>query len=162
MSSETAAEPGLRPHRAMAPYDWAAILTLIRAEFAYMEGRIDPPSSMLRLTEAAIADKADEGEVWVIGTPPRACVFLTPKGEALYLGKLAVAGAYRGQGLARQLVELAASRARARGLAAVELEVRVELVENQRAFAAMGFVETERTAHSGYDRPTSITMRRPA
>ncbi|TIN07524.1 MAG: GNAT family N-acetyltransferase, partial [Mesorhizobium sp.] len=28
------------------------------------------------------------------------------------------------------------------------------------AFARLGFHETARTAHSGYDRPTSITMRK--
>ena len=39
-------------------------------------------------------------------------------------------------------------------------ERRVELEANHRAFIAMGFVETERTAHAGYDRPTSITFRR--
>jgi len=38
---------------------------------------------------------------------------------ALYLGKLAVAESHRGQGLARQLVDLAASRARALGLPAL-------------------------------------------
>lgn len=161
MPKNTAAEPLPPPHRATAPYDWGALLALIRAEFSYMEGRIDPPSSMLRLTEAAIAEQAAVAEVWAIGHPPFACVFLRPRQDAFYLGKLAVAVSHRGQGLARQLVEVAALRARAQGLTALELEVRVELVENQRAFAAMGFAETGRTTHPGYDRPTSITMRRP-
>ena len=46
------------------------------------------------------------------------------------------------------------------GLPVLELQTRVELVENQAAFLAMGFVEVGRTAHKGYDRPTSITYRR--
>lgn len=149
-----------RPQRVLAPYDWASLLRLIRDEFAFMEGRIDPPSSMHRLTEDDIARQAVEGEVWVIGAPPRACVFLTRKGDALYLGKLAVAAAHRGMGLARALVDVAAERARAMGLPALELQVRVELAENQAAFAALGFAETGRTAHPGHDRPTSITMRK--
>ncbi|MBQ0752458.1 MAG: GNAT family N-acetyltransferase [Roseovarius sp.] len=137
-----------------------AILDLIRRCFASMEGRIDPPSSMHRLTAETIAQHCHDGEVWIISTPPVACVFLTPKADCLYLGKLAVDAAWRGQGLAALLVDHAMDRARALGLNAVELQVRVELVENHRAFAKMGFVKTGETAHPGYDRPTSITMQR--
>ncbi|MFO1201967.1 MAG: GNAT family N-acetyltransferase [Tabrizicola sp.] len=150
----------MRPHRCEGDCDWSALLRLIQAEFAYMDGRIDPPSSMLHLTEASIAAQAQGGEVWAIGTPPVACLFLTEKPGALYLGKLAVASAHRGKGFARQLVDLAVERARDRQLPVVELQTRVELLENQAAFQAMGFVEVGRTAHAGYDRPTSITYRR--
>ena len=46
-------------------------------EFSYMDGVIDPPSSMHRLT---IEDLAfGQGETWVIGTPPVASVVMTPK-----------------------------------------------------------------------------------
>lgn len=151
----------MTPWRCLPPCDGSALLALIQAEFAYMEGVIDPPSSMQRLTAADIAAQAESGEVWAIGHPPLACVFLTRKGDALYLGKLAVSSAHRGRGLARALVDLAAARARALGLAALELQTRVELTANHRAFAALGFAETARTAHPGYDRPTSMTLRRP-
>ncbi|MFB9150867.1 GNAT family N-acetyltransferase [Roseovarius ramblicola] len=137
-----------------------AILELIRRCFASMEGRIDPPSSMHRLTEEAIDRQAREGEVWIIGTPPVACVFLIPQAECLYLGKLAVDAPWRGQGLAARLVEHAVDRARALGRETVEIQVRVELVENHMAFAKMGFVKTGEIAHDGYERPTSVTMRR--
>ncbi len=152
----------MTPVRAAGSYDWGAVLALIRESFAFMEGRIDPPSSMLRLTEAEVARQAEAGEVWVIedGAGPVACVFLTVKPGCLYVGKLAVAAAWRGQGLARALVDQAARRAVALGLAALELQVRVELVENQAAFAAMGFVKVGETAHQGYDRATSYTYRR--
>ena len=50
--------------------------------------------------------------------------------------------------------------ARSRGKAAVELQTRIELTGNHAAFARLGFHETERTAHEGYIRPTSITMRK--
>ncbi|WP_138466341.1 N-acetyltransferase [Poseidonocella sp. HB161398] len=138
-----------------------AMLALIRTSFAYMEARIDPPSSMLRLTETALRDSCATAELWVSGDPIEACAVLTPKPDALYIGKLAVAESARGKGLARQLVELAAERARAAGLGWLELQVRIELVENHAAFARMGFAKTGETAHPGYDRPTSITMRRP-
>ena len=98
---------------------------------------------------------------WSPGTPPRACLILTPKGATLYLGKLAVDRGARGRGLSRQLIEHATDRARALGLPSVTLQTRVELVANQKTFETMGFVETGRTAHPGYDRPTSITYVRP-
>ncbi len=149
-----------RPFRAEEPYDWEGLLALIRSEFAYMDGRIDPPSSMHRLTAGDLARQAEEGEIWVIGAPAQACVVLTPKKDALYIGKLAVAGAQRGKGLARALVERAEERARMLGYREVELQVRVELVENQQAFAALGFRQVAATAHPGYSRPTSLTFRK--
>lgn len=150
----------MTPYQATGPDDWPAILRLIRAEFAYMTPRIAPPSSVHALTEAAIAAQAASGEVWVIGAPPLACVFLTPQPGRLHVGKLAVAEEVRRQGLARRLIALAETRARALGLPALELQSRVELAENHAAFAAMGFAETGRTAHPGFTAPTSITFRK--
>lgn len=150
----------MTPYRAEAPCDWQAILTLIQDSFAFMDDRIDPPSSMHRLSPADIARQAREGEVWVIGHPPVACVFLTVKPGVLYIGKLAVAKGHRGKGLARALIDMAETRARSLGLAALELQTRVELTENHATFRALGFTETGRTAHEGYARPTSLTFSR--
>ncbi len=150
----------MMPVRVTDPYDWAALRELIATAFAGMDGRIDPPSSIHRLTPEDIARQANTGEVWVIGDPPLATVFLTPKGEALYVGKLAVADSARNQGLARRLIETATARARALGLTCLELQARVELTENHAAFRAMGFVQTGATAHPGHDRPTSLTFRK--
>lgn len=146
------------PYLAQPPFQWGCLLDLIRAEFAYMEGRIDPPSSQRDLTAENI--EAQAREVWVIGPAHDlvACMFLTPKPGALYLGKLAVRGDQRGRGHARRLVGCALDRARALGLARVELQTRVELVENHATFAALGFHEVARTAHAGFDRPTSVTF----
>ena len=147
----------MTPYRATEPFDWSAVLRLIQTEFAFMQGRIDPPSSMLALTAARLAAMP---EVWVAGTPPVACMVLTPKERALYLGKLAVARAHRGQGLARQMVAVAERRARELDLPCLELQTRIELVENHATFVALGFVEIARTAHKGYDRPTTLTFRK--
>jgi ribosomal protein S18 acetylase RimI-like enzyme len=143
--------------RAVDPFDWPGVLALIQRAFAGMEGRIDPPSSLHRLTAGGIAAQAMTGEVWVV-PPMQACMFLTPKQGRLYLGKLAVEPALQGRGLARLLVALAEERARAMGLAVLELETRIELTENHAIFARLGFVETGRKAHPGFDRPTSITF----
>ncbi|MEO1471707.1 MAG: amino acid racemase, partial [Pseudomonadota bacterium] len=153
------------PWRVGAGDDVAAVLALAQEAFAGMAGRIDPPSSAGRLTVATVVEAAREGEVWAVGplAAPLACVFLAPRpaDDVLYLGKLAVAAGARGRGLARRLVALADARARALGLGALELQSRVELVEVHAAFRALGFERVGATAHPGYDRPTSITMRRP-
>jgi GNAT superfamily N-acetyltransferase len=140
--------------------DPTAVLALIRAAFAGMEARIDPPSSMHLLTPKAITLQNETGEVWLIGRPPLACVFLTVKPGALYVGKLATASSVRGQGLGRKLMALAEMRARALGLPALELQTRGELTENHETFRAMGFVEVGATSHPGFDHPTSLTFRR--
>lgn len=150
----------MTPRLATDPALWPPILALLHEAFAYMEARIDPPSSLRDLTPEALTRQASLGEIWIIGAPV-ACVFLTPKPAALYVGKLAVATTHRGNGLARQLCDLAETRARALHLPALELQTRVELVENQAAFVTLGFVEAGRTAHPGFDRPTSITYSRP-
>ena len=152
------------PERARDGADFAAVLALIRAEFAFMDGRIDPPSSMHELTNAAVARQAAAGEIWMIRADgrPIACAFLSPLPDALYLGKLAVSAPWRGRGLARRLVTHAEMRARALRHPVVRIKVRVELAENQAAFRRMGFWETGRMAHPGFDRPTSVVMEKPA
>lgn len=135
-------------------------LDLIQRVFSEHDGRIDPPSSMHRLALADLEQAARDGEVWVIGTPPVACVILSERGDALYLSKLSVDPSARGTGLGRRLIDLAERRARVTGCAALELQTRIELTENHVVFRALGFLETGQTAHPGYDRPTSLTMRK--
>ena len=153
--------PVRRDPRRFGPHDDPApVLDLLRAAFAYMEGLIDPPSSLLRLDAAGLLRQAETGEIWLLeeAGSPIASIFLIPKEGRLYIGKLAVADGYRGQGLARQLVSHAGDRALALGLPVLELQSRVELKDNHAAFIAMGFAKTAETAHAGYDRPTSFTF----
>ncbi|MEM9425306.1 MAG: GNAT family N-acetyltransferase [Pseudomonadota bacterium] len=135
-------------------------LALIQRAFAEHDGRIDPPSSMHRLTPEDIGHAARNGHLWVIGAPPVACVLLSRKPGVLHLSKLAVHPAHRGEGHARRLIDHAVDLAQALGLRAVELQTRVELTDNHTAFEAMGFRKVAETAHPGYDRATSITMQK--
>jgi GNAT superfamily N-acetyltransferase len=125
-----------------------------------MDGVIDPPSSMHRLTLEKLKTTANNAEVWSLGPPLSACVVLSLTPNALYVGKLGVMTQARGQGLARRLIEHAAMRAKYHDRHWLELQVRMELTENHAAFTAMGFHETGRTTHAGYNTPTSITYRR--
>jgi GNAT superfamily N-acetyltransferase len=154
--------PRLSAPRAMAAgEDFGPVLSLIRDAFAHMDGVIDPPSSVHRLTEGDLATAATSGEVWVIedDSVPVATMTLAFGPDRVCLGKLAVAERLRGRGLARDLVRMARQRAVARGIPAVEVQTRVELAANHRAFRAMGFTEVARTAHPGFDRPTSVLYR---
>lgn len=139
----------------------AEVLSLIRKAFCYMDGVVDPPSSVHNLTLDALQEQCSIGEIWSLGTPIAACMLLTPGTDALNVGKLAVAADQHGRGLARQLVNLAATRAKDLRLPALELQSRIELTKNHAIFAALGFQATDRTAHPGYPRPTSIRFRKP-
>jgi GNAT superfamily N-acetyltransferase len=149
-------------HRAAVDFaDWEAVRALILDAFAYMDDRIDPPSSAARLTARSMAADAGEGALLLADLAGElvGCVFVRPKQDALYIGKLAVRPGLQGLGIGKALVTAARDEARARGFAALELQTRIELTENHSAFARMGFVTTMETAHPGYDHPTSITMR---
>lgn len=150
------------PIQVKSPYPWDGILNLVQTSFAYMDARINPPSSMHKMTVEMIAHHADENEIWVIedGVIPIACIFLTPKEHTLYVGKLAVSTDYRGKGLARILIAKAEERTLQSGFKLLELQTRIELIENHAAFSKMGFVKTAEGSHPGFDRPTDITMQK--
>ncbi|WP_167531464.1 MULTISPECIES: GNAT family N-acetyltransferase [unclassified Mesorhizobium] len=141
---------------------WGDVLALIMRAFAFMDGIIDPPSSAHLLTADALRAKAlrETGFLALDGDRIVGCVFALERADGLYVGKLAVAPDRQGHGIGRRLMQAAEDLARSRGKAAIELETRIELTTNHAAFARLGFRETGRTAHDGYDRPTSITMRK--
>lgn len=143
--------------------DWSALHALLRASFAYMDGRIDPPSSLAAMTESDLRAKAGHERLIVAYESGRliGCAFADIRADRVYVGKVAVAQHARGRGVARQLMAVAESLAVAAGRAVLELQTRVELVENHRTFAALGFRKVAESAHAGYSRPTSITMQRP-
>ena len=145
----------MTPYHVTDPAIGPAILHLLHRAFATMDGRINPPSSLHDLTEQRLFA---QGEVWAIGTPPIACMILTPHPDHLYLGKLAIDPAHQGSGLARRMVTLAEARARGLGLARLDLQTRIELVENHQVFAKLGFTETARSVHQGFAHPTSVTF----
>ena len=164
MSSAADAGSTITVRRAPPDFgDWERIRALILAAFAYMDSRINPPSSALRLTAPSMKADADKGALLIAERADDlvGCVFAQVKGDALYIGKLAVRPGLQGAGIGRKLVDAAREEARRRGLVMLELQTRVELTENHATFARMGFVKTAETAHEGFDRPTSITMRAP-
>lgn len=141
---------------------YADLLDLILGAFASMDGRIDPPSSAHALTIEGLKQKASAeiGLIALDGSDLAGCIFCKPESDCLYVGKLAVAVAYQRKGVGRLLLARAEDTARSLNLSGLRLQTRIELVENHRTFAAWGFVETGRTAHAGFTRPTTVEMRK--
>jgi predicted N-acetyltransferase YhbS len=141
---------------------WQELLDLILDSFAYMGGIIDPPSSARGLTVAKLAEKAASEIGFVANSDGRlvGCVFIAEKPDHFYLGKLAVAADLQGAGIGKKLLRAAEVFAKDHGKPVIELQTRVELTGNHAAFARLGFRETGRTAHPGFNRPTSVTMRK--
>jgi len=141
---------------------WDELLALILRAFASMDGVIDPPSSAHLLTAESLREKAKLETVFVAIDNDRivGCVFALDRGSDFYVGKLAVDPHHQGQGVGARLMQAVEQLAREGGKDAIELQTRIELTANHAAFARLGFRETERTAHPGYDRPTSIIMRK--
>ena len=128
-----------------------------------MEGRIDPPSSLHRLSAEDLADKARSETCLLAHQDDRlaGCIRCAPLSDRMYVGKMAVEPDLQGRGIGAALMQHVEALARAAGLPMLELQTRIELSENYEAFTQMGFSETGRTAHPGFDRPTSRTMAKP-
>jgi GNAT superfamily N-acetyltransferase len=141
---------------------WARLLELLHAAFAYQHDRIDPPSSLYRLDAQSLAQKAQE-ETLFLATENGdliGCAFAKVKPGCVYVGKFAVWPARQGQGIGRRLMQEVESFAQTTGKSVMKLETRIELLENHKTFAAFGFIKTAEHAHAGYTRVTFITMQK--
>jgi len=142
--------------------DWTGLLALLHSAYAFMASRIDPPSSLLRMDVEQLRQKARE-EVLIIALDDQrlvGCAFARLREDCLYVGKVAVDESVRGRGMARKLMQAAETLARESARPFLELETRIELIENHEVFAALGFYKVAESSHPGFDRPTSITMRK--
>ena len=142
--------------------DYIGLLALLHRSFAFMDGRIDPPSSLHKLDVDSLHEKSKDETLLtaVDGGKLVGCLFVKQNADALYLGKLAVEEAYRGQGVARQLIDVANLIGNQWSCKTLELETRVELTENQTFFTHLGFEKVGENAHEGFERATSFLYRR--
>ena len=144
-----------------AAVDWAHLHDLLHRSFAYMDGRIDPPSSLHRLTVEGLQEKARDETLILALHDERVvgCMFCRNEMPWLYVGKVAVEEDLQGKGIGARLFDHAFEMARREGFEGLELETRIELIENHQTFGKLGFVKVGEDAHEGYDQPTSIRMR---
>jgi len=144
--------------------DAPTLAATIAAAFEQYRGKLVPESGAFGETADAIAAELGNGAGAIIAErngEVLGCVMTKPMDGDLYFGRLSVLPAARGTGLARRLIAAVEAEAHRRGLAGVRLGVRVVLAENQRLFGTLGYRETSREAHPGFDYPTSINMRKP-
>jgi ribosomal protein S18 acetylase RimI-like enzyme len=146
--------------------DAAAILTITRAAFAAYEGRLDPPTSALKETLEELVSslfQPDHGAALaLVGNQPVGALrwSISPQRDHLYVGRVAVLPAYRRRGIASALMRWSEDHARALGLPAIEIGVRLQLPENLRFYEHLGYQITAYERHEGYDQPTFAAMRK--
>jgi GNAT superfamily N-acetyltransferase len=146
-----------------ASVDWEELHGLITAAYAYMESRIDPPSSLSAMSPADLKNKAVTERLIVAWVDGRlvGCVFCRAQADWLYLGKMAVAPDRQRAGVGRLLIDAARGLAQEARLVGLELDTRIELTENHRTFGRLGFVTVAQRSHPGATTITSIVMRSP-
>ena len=144
----------------MVTGDAAAVAALIRTSFAAQSVITDPPPSALRITAADVVThlRTGAGAVAEVSGALAGSALWVEQDGGLYLGRLAVAPAWRGLGIAKALVAATETAAQAAGLPRVHLSTRLVLLDNRHLFAACGFIETTRATHPGYAEPTFVNM----
>src|SRR5437868_14017213 len=113
---------------------------------------INPPSSVLKETEVDFAARLQDEAAFIIEQDGQliGSVFCASKGDALYIGRLAVAPAWRRRGIASALVEAAKAEARRLRLSRMTLGARIALPGNVALFRRHGFVVVAETCHPGF------------
>ncbi|MCP3060896.1 GNAT family N-acetyltransferase [Myxococcus sp. K38C18041901] len=150
------------PHPREATSDDAALLArLLRESFEEYRGRLEPPSSAHGKTEEAVRRELEDGGALVAEADtgdPVGCVFFHVKPDHVYLDRLAVLPAHRGQGLARRLVDAVEARARAAGRDRVRLCVRLVLTDHHVWYGRLGYQLHSRGTHPGFLAPTFLVL----
>jgi ribosomal protein S18 acetylase RimI-like enzyme len=130
----------------------------VQAIFATLA--IDPPSSVLKESAADFVARLNDETVFIIEQDDAliGSVFCARKGDALYIGRLAVAPAWRRRGVASALLDAAKAEARRRGLVRITLGARIALPGNVALFRRHGFAVIAETCRPGFTAPTSYDM----
>lgn len=140
--------------------DVPGIVSLIHAVFAEHRDLV-PPSSADKETETGLRAILGSGAIFKAITPGLiGCVVAERRPGCLYLGRLAVALAWRRRGVAQDLLAAVERFARGAGVKLLELNVRLVLDGNIRLFERAGFRIVEQRSHPGFAVPTYHVMRK--
>jgi hypothetical protein len=134
----------------------------IAAAFEQYRGKLVPESGAFAETAAGIAGRAEQGAGAIVAER-NGDARLRHDRDAWRATSISAASPCcreRAGWAARRLIARGRGRGARRGLPGVRLGVRVVLTDNQKLFASLGYVETSREPHPGFDYPTSINMRK--
>src|SRR6476469_10635950 len=108
--------------------DVPALVTVLRTAFAE-QATLAPPSGALSETEESVRGLMRTARVAlaIVDGTIAGCQFFEPKGDHLYLFRLAVLPTYRQHGIGRALIAYAEEQARALGLPRTQFSVRLTL-----------------------------------
>lgn len=142
--------------------DAPLLARLLREAFEEYRWRLDPPSSAHEKTEEAVLRELKDGGALISESPtgPEGCVFFHLKPDHVYLDRLAVLPAFRGQGVARALMEAVETRARALGPTPVRLNVRLSLKKLHDWYGRQGYAFLSHGTHAGYAAPTFVVLQK--
>jgi GNAT superfamily N-acetyltransferase len=146
--------------RAVATSDIPTLASVIHAAYVEYEGRLTPPSGAHKETSGTLAAKLAHGEgaiAWQ-GDNAAGSVLYEPRGESMYLGRLAVPPQYRRRGIGTLLVNYVEEQARARGHKLITLGVRLQLPENTAFYTKLGYHIVSYGSHPGFTELTYMTM----
>ena len=101
---------------------------------------------------AAAIESSETRVACVDGAPVGLLVLSADPPDVLVLENVAVLPAHHGRGIGRALLELAESRATARGCTRIRLFTHVTMVENQALYERIGYAETHRSTDDGVTR----------
>src|SRR5712672_3738767 len=124
--------------------DVPAIADIVDQAYRHYIARMGkPPGPMLDDYAARIS----EGAVWVVeeGAVIAAIIVLLPAPNYLLLDNIAVSPARQGLGLGRRLLAFAEAEALRRGYSEIRLYTHETMVENQRIYVSIVFVEDTAT-----------------
>jgi ribosomal protein S18 acetylase RimI-like enzyme len=102
--------------------------------------------------DADYAEAVEVSETWVAcvdGAPVGFLVLSADPPDGLVLENVAVLPTHHGRGIGHALLELAESRAAARGCTRIRLFTHVTMVENQALYERIGYTETHRGGEDG-------------
>ncbi len=136
------------------------LLRLIQAAFEEHRGKLDPPSGVFKETLESLRGKWSRGGAFIAQLNGEAAggVLYEPETGFMYLGRLAVPPEFRGQGVARALVEAVEQQARTLHLPCVRLGVRTQLPANRHLFEHLGYEVIRYDCHPGYTEPTMMML----